>query len=138
MGKAYDIFPDAEGLVGDILRAAGITAGRVYPSVPKEPIWPLTTFARIGGIPSDRHALDYPRIQIDVWGENKAQAREQALLARLALLKAEGVAFASRNAFIASVEDDLGLTFQPDPSTGRDRYIFGMAFCTQSLTGLVT
>jgi hypothetical protein len=31
------------------------------------------------------------------------------------------------SAFISGVEDSLGLTWQPDPSTGRDRYIFGVS-----------
>lgn len=138
VSKAFDIFPDIEAMAGAIMRTAGVCSGRVYPSVPKEPVYPLVVFRRFGGVPTDRHALDYGRIQVDVWGDTKVHAREQASLARLALLKAEGTTLVALNGFISSVEDELGLSFQPDPETGRDRYIFGVAITARSSTGLVT
>lgn len=135
---AVDTFPDAEALIGIILRAASITglSSRVYSSIPKAPTYPLITIKRIGGIPAERHRLDRARIQIDVWGNTKSEARDIADAARVAIFAAEGQTYdetgTEMDGFITCVEDDLGLAFIPDPATARDRYVFGLAIYLHS------
>lgn len=122
----YDAFPDAEALVGDVLRAASLVVDtRVYSSIPKSPTFPLITLQRIGGTPVERHRLDQPRIQIDVWGTSKSEAHDIAQAARVAIHEMEGQTFAT--AYVSGVDDAFGLTWFPDPPTARDRYIFGVA-----------
>lgn len=134
MPVVYEAFPDAEALVSTIVRDG--TGARVYSSIPKSPTYPLITVKRIGGIPSERHHLDCARMQIDVWGGAKGDApggptksdiRDLAITARIAVFGAEGQTLtAPMDAFISGVEDSFGLSWQPDPPTGRDRYIFGL------------
>lgn len=121
----FETFPDAEALVATELRDAAISAGGVFSSIPKAPTFPLITVKRIGGLPLERHAFDRARIQIDVWGTTKSEAFDIATAARLVCHRMETQAFTG--AFVAGVVDDLGLTWQPDPLTSRDRYIFGVA-----------
>lgn len=124
MSVSFDTFPDLEAIVASALRDAGVCGGRVYSSVPRTPTWPLATVKRLGGIPADRRALDAGRIQVDVWGNNKSEARDAAELARRSLHEAEGTTFTEFQGFVTGVEDELGLTFLPDPDSGRDRYVF--------------
>lgn len=127
----FQVFPDAEAAVGTAIRAANIPGigGRVYSSVPKSPTFPLIVVRRIGGRPTVRQSLDTAHIQIDVWGRNKGEAHDAAQLARVALHRAEGTV--QRDAFITAVEDSLGLSWQPDPDTDRDRYILGAYVSTR-------
>jgi hypothetical protein len=118
-------FVDAERYVGEALRAASTGAGtRVYSSIPKSPTWPLITLQRIGGMPVDKHRVDRASIQIAVWADTKSAAHDIAQEARVAILRMEGTT--PNGAVIAGVTDQLGMTWQPDPVTQRDRYIFGM------------
>jgi hypothetical protein len=121
----YQTFVDAERYVGEALRTAGTGAGtRVYSSIPKSPTWPLITLQRIGGLPVDKHRVDRASLQIAVWGNTKAEAHDIAQEARVAILRMEGTT--PNGAVIAGVTDTLGMTWQPDNVTERDRYIFGM------------
>jgi hypothetical protein len=115
-------FPDAQLWAADVLNAA-LAAG-VYSSLPNAPTFPMVVVQRIGGVPTERHALDRARLQVSVWGRNLTEAQSLAQQARQALHAAEG----NRTgfAFVTAVEDDLGLAFLRDPETGRDRYIFGV------------
>lgn len=122
-------FPDLEAVASGALRAANITdiGNRWYSSVPADPVFPLGTIQRVGGIPAVREYMDAANIQIDVWGDTKAKARTIAAAARTVLINLTGTTVTSPvNAWISSVEDSLGLTWQPDPLTGRDRYLFGV------------
>lgn len=124
--KRYSPFPDIEAMVGAALRAEGVCGRRVYSSIPANPTYPLVTVARLGGVPPDRRRLDRARIQVDVYGNNKAEARDAAELARRVVLEMEGETFASFNGFVSDVEDELGLTFLPDQDTKKDRYLFAV------------
>lgn len=127
---AVDVFPNVEAIVGEVLRDANISglSTRVYSGVPKTPTYPLITVKRIGGVPVERHRLDRARIQIDVWGENKGQALTIASTARSVLIGIEGQSFTDPVVgTVTAVDDDLGLTWLPDPVTDRDRYIFGVS-----------
>lgn len=121
--------PDIEAVVAVTLRNAAISglSTRVYSSVPTNPTYPLVTVQRIGGVPSVREYLDTANIQIDVWGGTKSEARDIAARARVVLLGLAGSLVSSPvAAWISAVEDALGLSWQPDPVTGRDRYIFAV------------
>lgn len=128
----FQAFPDAEAMAADILRAANICSGRIYSSRPNAVTLPMAIVQRLGGLPSDRRAVDNPRIQVDIWGNSKSEARAAAEAAREALHRAEGTTFSSRNGYVNSVEDETGLTWLPDPETKEDRYVFGVIMGTRA------
>lgn len=124
--------PDAEAIVSKALRDAGVCGGRVYSSIPKKnPVYPLATVKRLGGNPLPY--VDQARIQVDVWGENKAQARDESDAARVAAHSLEGTTSTEFTANVSAVRDELGLTFLPDPDTARDRYLFTVIVFVRSL-----
>lgn len=121
--------PDLEAVAAAALRTAAIAGldTRVYSSVPTSPTFPLITVQRIGGIPAVREYLDTANLQIDVWGGSKSEIRDIAARARVVLLELAGTLVTSPvRAWISAVEDVLGLSWQPDQLTGRDRYLFGV------------
>lgn len=120
----YSRFPDIEAMAARALREAGVCSGRAYSSIPGNPTWPLAVIQRLGGVASVERHLDQASIQVDIYGNNKSEARLEADRARLALHAAEGSSFATEHGFITGVEDSSGLTFLPDPETTRDRYTF--------------
>lgn len=130
---AYSRFPDIEAMVGRVLRDANVCGGRAYSSIPRDPTWPLVISQRLGGSPVDKYKLDSASLQIDVYGQNKAEARLEADKARVALHNAESDSFPVEGGLITSVEDSSGLTFLPDPVTNRDRYTFGVNVYALSL-----
>lgn len=119
--------PDVEASAARLLREAQFNAVpvRAYSSLPNTPTYPLCVVQRFGGRRSEKHKLDAPRIQIDVWGTSKSEARDLAELAERTLLEAgETHRFVSEDECqITSVEEELGPTFQPDPVSKRDRYV---------------
>lgn len=119
-------FPDTEAMASKAMIAAGVCGGRVYSSIPNNPTFPLVILTRVGGLPSVERRLDSASLQIDVYGNNKSEARAAADSARLALHSSEGTTWTAEGGFISGVEDSLGLSFQPDPEIKRDRYIFGV------------
>jgi uncharacterized protein DUF3168 len=126
---AFNVFPDAEAVVGKAIRDASISGlgNRVYSSIPNNPTWPLVLVRRIGGVPAVRQYLDTANVQIEVWGDTKANAQSIAQQARTAVLNLEGRTLTDPvNAFVTGVDDSLGLFWMPDQETSRDRYIFGM------------
>lgn len=123
--------PDVEAAASRILRNAGL---RSYSSLPGSPQYPLCVVQRIGGVPAEKHKLDEPRIQVDVWGTSKSEARDLAELARRTLFAAESAYIAEDNCQITCVEDELGLAFSPDPVSKRDRYIFAVRIYAHNRT----
>lgn len=113
----YSPFPDAEAVVGTILRAAG---HRAYSSIPKKsPTYPLITYQRIGGTPVTRHTLDAADIQLDVWGNTKSEAYDLAAQARAAVHSAAESTIAltgTSDAWITGVDDVTGPQWLPDSS----------------------
>ena len=128
----YVGFPDAEVLARFIIIEANASS-RVYSSLPaKNPVFPLITLHRNGGVPTDRHFLDRARILVNSWGATKGEARALADAARLAIHEAEGNLYLIEggdpvDAVLNGVEDIVGINWQPDPVTQRDRYIFEVA-----------
>lgn len=121
MSPLFLAMPDVEAAASQILRDAG---HRAYSSIPNGPTYPLLVVTRIGGVPAERHKLDAARIQVDAWGNNKGEARDLADLARRLIHQAEGTFITDHDCQITGVEDELGLSFLPDPKTKRDRYVF--------------
>ena len=130
MADDFQLFPDVEALCSEWLREQ--LSARVYSTIPSNPVYPLMTVKRIGGLPADRARLDRANLQIDVWGNNKSEARDLADSARRQLHRMEGRIFSTGagdvvNAVVTGVRDNLGMTWLPDPSSDRDRYIFGVS-----------
>lgn len=132
----YATFPDSEALVATWLRqAGGVIPARVYSSIPNTPTWPLLRVQRIGGLPKDRRWVDYPSLQVEVYGDTlKSQAHDIAAAARARCMAMQGLIFTTEggdgaDAEVKAVEDTLGLTWLPDPSytPARPRYLFGIA-----------
>lgn len=125
---------DAERLVAGHLRSVpevvALVGARVYTAIPPEPVFPLVRLTRIGGTPAVPAHLDRARLQIEAWGTSKAQARDLAETVHAALYDMPGQYPAG---MVTAVEDDLGLTWQPDPDTDRDRYLFGVTVYTHPL-----
>lgn len=121
---SFSPMPDVEAVCVSALRAADVADGRAYGAVPAEPEFPLILVQRVGGQPSVRRRLDRASIQVSAYGEDKAEARDAADAARLALMNAEATYFEELSAYVTGVEDELGLQWLPDPDTTRARYIF--------------
>jgi len=121
-------FPDVEAIVAAQLRDSGLAVGdRAYTEIPADPVYPLITVQRVGGVPAIRRYLDAAEIQIDVWGTSKAEARDIADAARVACHALAGTAWSDPvTAWVSAVEDSTGLLWLPDDLTGQDRYLFGV------------
>lgn len=122
MAVTYSRFPDIEAMIARALRSAGVCGGRAYSSIPREPTWPLAVVQRVGGTAADERRLDSARIQVDIYGNSKSEARAEGDKARKALHAAQGTSFPTEMGYITGVEDESGLTWLPDPTTNRDRY----------------
>lgn len=130
---AYSRFPDIEAMMARALRSANVCGGRAYSSIPRDPTWPLAVVQRLGGSPAVERRLDSASIQVDVYGNNKSEARAQADLARRALHGVEGTSFPTEMGYVTGVVDESGLTWVPDPITNRDRYTFSVAVFSHTL-----
>lgn len=126
-------FPDIEAMAARALRNASVCGGRAYSSIPRNPTWPLAVVQRLGGTPVDFRRLDQASIQVDVYGNDKSEARSEADSARVALHAAEGSSFYTEMGYLTGVEDQSGLTFLPDPVTNRDRYTFSVYLYAHTL-----
>lgn len=143
MSEEWNVFPDSERLATDILVAA--VSGGDYDSLslvndldvgvvlPPNPTYPAIVVARIGGIPRERHRLDHPNLQFDVWGNTKAEAHDVAQVSRRALHAAEGQVWRDETTHVAyavltGVEDALGLSWQFDTVSNQPRYTFAVYF----------
>lgn len=122
-------FADLEAVARGALANANIAtiATRWYSAIPDNPTWPLGLVQRVGGVPAVREAMDAANIQIDVYGTSKSEARTIAAAARTVLMELAGTSVTwPVSAWISAVEDSLGLLWQPDNVTSRDRYIFAV------------
>ena len=123
----FSVMPDIEAVALKKLNDAGVCSGRCYPSIPASPTYPLAVVERIGGIPPVRQRLDNGNVQVRVYGNSKAEARDAAELARRKLMDLENTTDATNAAWVSGVADTLGLSWQPDPVSKRDCYVFGVA-----------
>lgn len=133
------VLPDAEALISEHLHAdpqlIALVASRIYTDLPKglseqfgEPevgevdlVYPLLLFERVGGPQRIQGHLDVPRIQVDAWGNTKAEARLVAATAQASLYDLPGT---HARGVVTAVEETLGLRSAPDPDTDRPRYQF--------------
>lgn len=81
---------------------------------------------RIGGVPTLAIRIDRPRLDVDVYAENKAQAHDLAQLTRAALHDLPEGDHTALGAVVANVNDDTGLQWLPDVSTAAARYNFAV------------
>ena len=117
---------DAERLVGDWLRShadiTAIVANRVATEVLARPCLKL---GRIGGVPVVRQHLDAARLQLDAYASNRGGARDLAVRAQAALHAMPAASHAL--GVVTGVDDDLGLTWSPDPDLNDGpRFVFGV------------
>lgn len=129
----FETFPDAEQLAVEILLASSFGAftpwiGTELPDDFGEMTGPdlVIVIHRFGGVPVERHRIDSPRLQFDVFGTTKANAFDVATAARVNMMSAEGQVYSTPPCFLSGVADDMGLTWLPDPKDLRPRYIFAL------------
>ena len=135
MAQLFLHFPDTEAIATTALRAAGYRAAS---SIPANPTYPLVVVRRLGGTPAEKRVLDRATLQVDVWGNNKSEARDLGDAARRVLMNLEGTSSVDFNGYITCVEDVLGLFWLPDQETKRDRYIFSVALYAKQLYTVTT
>lgn len=122
------VLPDAELLVSDWLRAHSdldpILGNKIFTALPAGVSYPCLVIRRLGGVPVVRQHLDRARIQCDIWGRTKYEARTAAAAVQAALHEMPAATHAL--GVVTGVEDDLGLTWSEDPASNRPRYTFGV------------
>ena len=128
---------DAEALVSAHLRAASsvtaLVGDRVYTAIPKRAEYPLVRLWRIGGGPTaSPPVLDAARIQVDVYGGSKAQARELAATV-LGELEANLVGVQAGGESTVTATRAGTLRFQPDTTYDppKPRYIVDVQVYTR-------
>lgn len=120
----YEAFPDAEAIACDQLSTVS-GADHVGTRIPANATGTVVRVTRLGGIAPVRGRLDLARIQIEVWDDDQATARDVAADCLKAMHELEGTA--TESAFVTAVDQDLGMSFIPDPTNHQPRYIFGVA-----------
>jgi hypothetical protein len=123
MSEPVRHMPDIEAVVRIALDDAGL---RAYSSLPANPQYPVVTIQRTGGLPAVKQLLDAAVIDFNTWADNKADARDLADEVRQVVYGLVDTTNDEWECTVTEVEDTLGLTFQPDPSTNRDRYVFAL------------
>ena len=124
------VLPNAENLMSSFLRhdpavLATALGDNTYTETPRNPTFPLCRVTRVGGLPEDSNLLlDFPLMQVDVWGGPKTEAEKIAATIRDALsarLPYRGKA----GALLAAVRFG-GLRYLPDTDfdPARPRYTF--------------
>jgi len=117
------VLPDIEALAIWHLDDAAIVAGGVHGEFPTSPTYPLATVVRIGGPPEEPRWLDKATLQLDVWGDTKAEARDKAATALASLLDMTGlVNTGTVTGVVTGVRVPQGLRWFPDPITEKPRY----------------
>lgn len=118
------MLPDAERLVADYLRGhadvAALVTTRVSTELPPQPVYPLVTLSRIGGVPAIPNYLDNPRIEIYCWATGRQAARTLAATVQAAMFQIVGVR--PLGTVTGAVEDGLGPRWDPDTRTNVPRY----------------
>lgn len=134
MMAEWDVFPDAEQVAVVILNAASFTPYTVEcgTELQSGTTYPAIVATRVGGVPRERHRLDRPNVQLDVWADTKAAAHDVAQMARTHLHSAEGKVWGIGSgpvvpiAVVTGVEDSLGLSWQFDTISNKPRYVLGV------------
>lgn len=108
------VLPDAELLtvlwLQQVDEIVELAAG-VFTEIPAEPTLPLVRVLRIGGGSAFRQWFDVPRIQVDVWADDKQAAHDLARVVQAALHDMIGV---HDDAVVTAVDDGV-FHWNPDP-----------------------
>jgi hypothetical protein len=127
MSLSVPVMADAELLVASYLRSQSdvyaLVSGRIFTTLPAQPVYPVGIIHRAGGLPVLRMRLDTARIQADAWGRTKAEAHNLAATMRAALHSMTGVHSAG---VVTGIDDAVGLTYLQDPDTQIPRYTFAV------------
>lgn len=132
---AVNTFGDAEAIAIKHLRTdQTIAEARAFGTFPKDPVFPLLTLHRSGGVPVIDGAIDRAMVQVDAWAETKQEARYLASQAMASLSRLEGKQVSvlldgeiEVGGYVTSVEVVQGLLWLPDSDTNRPRYLFQVA-----------
>jgi len=117
------VLPDIEALAIWWLTDAAVVTGGVHGEFPTSPTFPLATLVRIGGPPVLPRWLDRATLQLDVWGDTKAEARDTAATALASLLDMTGlVNTGTVHGVVTDVDVAQGLRWFPDPTNEQPRY----------------
>jgi hypothetical protein len=132
--------PDAEVLVTTFLRqdpdVTALVGDEVYSTLPaKQATWPVVRVTRVGGSADPLGIIDFPLVQVDVWGGPKttaqdiAQAMRTAFATRLPLRLGDlgTLALGPGDGALGSLRDLPDETFDP----ARPRYIFDVRLLTR-------
>lgn len=109
-------FPDVEGMVIGFLTPR--VDARVSTKVPNPRPDTFIRVWRSGGAALNR-IYDLAHVTVTAWGTSTVDAERRAAAARSALLSE-----ASGMPLVRGTEEVGGLYYDPDPSTGKDRYTF--------------
>lgn len=139
----FEEFPDSEALAIAILLEGdfGDFSPHIGHKLPADAFTStgtdqVITVTRTGGLPTERHRIDHPNLDISVWATNKGDARTIAGIARVTLHKAEETQVFTTpvSAVITAVEDSLGLQYMFDALNLRPRYVFAVNFTVHNNT----
>lgn len=130
------LFPDLKRVAIQVLIGADVNADKVYSSLPAEAgksiSWPIVVVRRLGGLPQNERWIDRANLQIEVWGANQKDCFDIWNIVRKTLLDAVGTTV--DNCVITNARVNLGPQDIPDPPTGRDRVIGGIALFGHNAT----
>jgi hypothetical protein len=130
-------YPDAELAVKTWARANATlqtvfgTPARFTLGTPRNqsPTFPLSTLARVGGAPDPGDvALDRPAISFSVWGDNRGQAAQAAMVLVRAVSEVRCGTAAGASAVLLGADVTMGPLWSPDPDDDRARYIVDATF----------
>jgi hypothetical protein len=123
------LFPDLKMVAIQVLLNANINSKKVYSSLPSgaggSVSWPIIVLRRLGGLPMNSRWVDRGNLQIEVWAENQADTFDLWNQTRKALFDSVGTTV--NQCVITNARVILGPQDIPDPPTGRDRVIGGIA-----------
>lgn len=123
------IFGDAEAAAAAILVTADLDATVSADLVGYSAGARWIRIARTGGVPTLWARRDNPEITCDVWGLDKADARDLAVAARAALFAARGT-YTGNGLRLSDIADGDGLAWDPD---GDPHYTFSVVMVTRPL-----
>jgi hypothetical protein len=124
------LFPDLKAVAIQVLLSANVNGTRIYSSLPDDVgtssrPWPVIVIRRLGGLPVNDRWLDRANLQIEVWGTNQKECFDGFNASRKALFDSVGTTVNS--CVITNARVILGPQDIPDPPTGRDRVVGGVA-----------
>lgn len=126
---AAEVLPDMEAAMRRYLRAdtglAALVGNRVFYDIPTDTAFPLVVVSRVGGGDDNGEApVDLAVMRFAVWGNLNARAATNAtvnaLRSALRSIRGSTLLASGVRAFGATVDTVL---YQPDPETGRPRFI---------------